>query len=202
METRESLMQAAAELMREVGFDSMTTAAVARRAGVSEGTIYRHFPSKEALAQAVFADIWRIFNEYMEVHLPPREQPIERLEAFWPLTLAALAALMPRYGALAQQEHLHFAAKHDKSGLLPAGCRQYVASLEEAIGLAQRCGRVRADVDPSIAAHFFFFGAHQAIDFYGDPHSPQPAAGERLSRQVFDQLFSLMRRALYSGEAA
>src|SRR5512147_951324 len=96
--TRQKLMQAASELILGVGFEAMTTAAVARRAGVSEGTIYRHFASKEALAEAVFADIWRIFNDFMERQLPPREQPKERLELFFRTTLNALDALMPLYG--------------------------------------------------------------------------------------------------------
>src|SRR5512142_3130691 len=103
METRQKLMHAASELILQVGFETMTTAAVARRAGVSEGAIYRHFPSKEALAEAVFSDIWRIFNGYLEAHLPSRERPHERLEAFFRLTLTALDALMPSYGALCQQ---------------------------------------------------------------------------------------------------
>src|SRR5512147_2434156 len=128
--TKDALLAAAAELMREVGFDAMTTAAVAKRAGVAEGTIYRHFQSKEALAQAVFADIWRRFNAHFEASLPPREQPVERLEAFFPLTMAALEAIMPHYGSLAQQEHLYYASKHSPGrGRLPDGTREYVALL-------------------------------------------------------------------------
>jgi AcrR family transcriptional regulator len=197
IKTKDALMQAAGELMREVGYDGMTTAAVAKRAQVSEGTIYRYFPSKEALAEAVFADIWRLFNEYLETHLPPREQPVERLEAFWPLTIKALDALMPKYGNLAQQEHLYFTAKHhNKCFELPPGCREYVALLEEAIRLAQTAGRVRPDVDPSVAALFLFFGAGDLMEFYGDMHNPDPTQ-QRIPPAVFEQLFMLMRRALY-----
>jgi AcrR family transcriptional regulator len=200
MDTRESLMHSAAALMVEVGYDVMTTATVAKRAGVSEGTIYRHFKSKEALAEAVFADIWRIFNEYMETHLPPRDRPEERLEAFFPQTLAALSALMPKYGTLAQQDHLHFAAKHGHPHALPCGCQEYVALLAETIRLAQAAGRVRAEIDASVAAHFFFFGAGQAMEFFGSPKSPEPR-GERVPAAVVEQLFTLMRHGLYGGIA-
>jgi AcrR family transcriptional regulator len=196
METRQKLMQAASELILEVGFEAMTTAAVARRAGVSEGAIYRHFPSKEALAETVFADIWRIFNDYVERHLPPREQPQERLEAFFRTTLSALDALMPTYGALCQQDYLHYVAKRFPLEALPDGADKYVGLLQESIRLAQQEGLVRPEVDSRIAAHFLFFGAGQAMDFFGDPHHAVKGA-ERLPESVFSQLEDLMIHALY-----
>ncbi len=196
-ETRQKLMHAAAQLILEVGFETMTTAAVAKRAGVSEGAIYRHFPSKEALAEAVFADIWRIYNSLMEKHLPPRERPKERLDAFFKATLVALDELMPSYGALCQQDHLHYAAKHVHSATtLPDGAREYVALIEEAIRLARDAGHVRPEVEPRVAAHFLFFGAGQALEFFGQPHDTQKG-GERLPPDVFNQLEDLMIHALY-----
>jgi len=200
MNTRETLMKVAGELMREVGYDDMTTAAVAKRAGLAEGTIYRHFPSKEALAEAVFADTWRIHNEYVDAHLPPRDRPIDRLLEFLSVTVSALDALMPHYAALAQQEHLHFASKHcaahhGAQGELPPGAREFVALLEETIALAQKAGAVRPEIDPSVAAHFFFYGVGNCMEFYGDPHSVR-AADERLPRAVFEQLMHLMRHGI------
>ncbi len=47
--TRGSLRTAALRLFAEHGYDGTTTAEVARTAGVSEMTLFRHFPSKEAL---------------------------------------------------------------------------------------------------------------------------------------------------------
>ncbi|MEH6380683.1 MAG: helix-turn-helix domain-containing protein [Dietzia cercidiphylli] len=48
-QTRERLLRAALELMGDRGYDGVTTAAVAGRAGVSEMTLFRHFPTKAAL---------------------------------------------------------------------------------------------------------------------------------------------------------
>ena len=198
MDTRQKLMQAASALILEVGFEAMTTAAVARRAGVSEGTIYRHFPSKEALAEAVFADIWRIFNEYMEAHLPPRELPRERLDAFFRTTLAALDALEPQYHALSQQDHLHYAAKRRAGGPeLPDGASEYVALLEETFRLAREAGHLRPELDPRVAAHFFFFGAGQAMEFFGELHHTREEGGTRVPEDVVDQLEALMIHAVY-----
>ncbi len=47
--TREALLTAALELFAEHGYDGTTTAAIAARAGVSEMTLFRHFPTKSAL---------------------------------------------------------------------------------------------------------------------------------------------------------
>lgn len=47
--THEAVSRAALELFLERGYDVTTTAQVAERAGVSEMTVFRHFPAKEAL---------------------------------------------------------------------------------------------------------------------------------------------------------
>jgi AcrR family transcriptional regulator len=50
---REKLVGAAAELFASDGVD-VSLEAVARRAGLGIGTLYRHFPTREALVEAVY----------------------------------------------------------------------------------------------------------------------------------------------------
>jgi AcrR family transcriptional regulator len=52
--TRERLLRAALELYGSSNFLSTTTPAIAERAGVAEGTIYRHFTSKEHLLNEAY----------------------------------------------------------------------------------------------------------------------------------------------------
>lgn len=47
--TRAALLRAALELFDERGYDSTTAAAIAERAGVTEMTFFRHFPSKDSV---------------------------------------------------------------------------------------------------------------------------------------------------------
>jgi AcrR family transcriptional regulator len=55
-ETRERIVTAARELIAEGGYVAAQIAAVADRAGVAVGTVYRHFPSKSDLFAEVFRE--------------------------------------------------------------------------------------------------------------------------------------------------
>src|SRR5918994_944417 len=49
----ELLLDAAARVFGEVGFEAATTNAIAARAGVSPGSLYQFFPNKDAIAEAL-----------------------------------------------------------------------------------------------------------------------------------------------------
>ncbi len=52
-QTKEKLLQAALEMISERGYLGATTRQIASRAGVTEVTLFRHFPSKEKLFEEV-----------------------------------------------------------------------------------------------------------------------------------------------------
>jgi AcrR family transcriptional regulator len=51
----EALLDAAASVVEELGYERLTTAMVAERAGASIGTVYRYFPDRIAVLQALAA---------------------------------------------------------------------------------------------------------------------------------------------------
>src|SRR5437763_5421416 len=53
-ETRERIVSAALDQLAEGGYASASVQAVAARAGVATGSVYRHFPSKADLFTEVF----------------------------------------------------------------------------------------------------------------------------------------------------
>lgn len=76
---RQALVAAALALVEEVGVEAVTLRAVARRAGVSPGAPYHHFPDKVALLAEVAREGFAALAEQQERH---REvDPGDRLEA-------------------------------------------------------------------------------------------------------------------------
>jgi AcrR family transcriptional regulator len=60
--TREKLLAAAQELFAARGYHATTTALLAQRTDIAEGTIYRHFSGKDALYSAVCRGVWERFE--------------------------------------------------------------------------------------------------------------------------------------------
>jgi AcrR family transcriptional regulator len=69
--TRERVARAALELFTTQGYHPSTTPQIADRAGVAEGTIYRHFQSKEQLLNEVYRSAVRLFIDVV------REAPVK-----------------------------------------------------------------------------------------------------------------------------
>ncbi|HVX74996.1 MAG TPA: helix-turn-helix domain-containing protein [Bradyrhizobium sp.] len=66
-------MTAAAEVIHERGYDAATMAEIAERAGAKIGSLYRFFPSKEVLADALmqrYADMVDVACDDIDARLP------------------------------------------------------------------------------------------------------------------------------------
>ena len=82
---REALLAAADSLIAEVGVDEVTMEAVAVRAGVGKGTVFRRFESREGLMAAVLDRSETAFQASIISGRPPLgpgAEPMERLVAF------------------------------------------------------------------------------------------------------------------------
>lgn len=171
---RERLLEAAAVLFGAAEGE-VTLSAVAARAGVGIGTLYRHFPTREALVEAVYRnEVDRLCDaaETLLRQLPPE---------------AALADWMDRYAAM-------IAAKHGMAEVLTrvrdsdadamartkARIRQAMTLLLDA---AAKAGAIRADAD---ADDVLLAAAASIWAIAGQPDWRQRAG--RLLRLVLDGL--------------
>jgi AcrR family transcriptional regulator len=96
--TRERLLRAARALVEEGGYGAASVAAVADRAGVASGTLYRHFSSKEELFVELFRSVCdrevRAMRSVGE-GMPAGATQVDRLEEVL-ATFAARALRAPR----------------------------------------------------------------------------------------------------------
>ncbi len=75
----DDILEAAARVLVDVGFEQMNTNLVAERAGVSVGSLYQYFPHKDALVAELIAR--RAYEEQTFMREWIGELPTENLEA-------------------------------------------------------------------------------------------------------------------------
>jgi AcrR family transcriptional regulator len=131
------LVRAALELFTTQGYHSTTTPEIAQKAAVAEGTIYRHFDSKEHLLNEIYRAGVRLFAGTVK-ESPPTLQCRERLEriaATWREVAVRNPAVvqlvfMSRIGSLLDQKSRDIA-------------RDFRAEVEKVIASGKAAGEVR-----------------------------------------------------------
>jgi AcrR family transcriptional regulator len=101
-DVRERIVRAALDLLAEGGYAAASMNAVARRAGVATGSVYRHFPSKADLVAVVFRRASQREVDTL-VEIGAKLGPAERIAA-WVEVFARRALAEPRraYALLAE----------------------------------------------------------------------------------------------------
>ncbi|GAB2860637.1 TetR/AcrR family transcriptional regulator [Actinoallomurus bryophytorum] len=149
METRDRILDAAAELMRTRGIVRTTTKEIAKAAGFSEATLYKHFRDKEEL-------LLRVLGERMpgfaRVEVTPGEGRVE--DNVWRLMRGALdfyRETFPMMGPLLSEPRL-MAAHHERINEYGAGPRKAVDRTAAYFRAELDLGRLPAGTDPDAAA--------------------------------------------------
>jgi AcrR family transcriptional regulator len=147
--TRARLIEATLAVVAEVGYARASTRAIADAAGVSEGTIYRHFPDKASLFFAAALEPSAAVLQWVQGL--PALAGTGTVEDNLVAAVARLAALQERVFPLelAIQGDPELAAQRRATratgGPMPGGPPDAIGAY---IAAEQRLGRVRADVDP------------------------------------------------------
>jgi AcrR family transcriptional regulator len=91
--TRAALFGALSELMRERGFDALSLADIAARAGVGRTAVYNHFPDKESLLLGFIEHETSSYVRSLEASLAEVAEPVEQLRVY----VRQQLALAPSY---------------------------------------------------------------------------------------------------------
>lgn len=152
MPTRDELIHAAEQVIREHGIAGATTRAIARAAGCSEGSLYNHFRGKEDLIRSVVTSRMSGYVDYAR-DLPERAGTStveEHLVQLGRLAIPFFRRLAPMFAAaLSDPESARDRAArtgHDH------GPRQAIGRIVEYLRREQQAGRVSPAATPEGAA--------------------------------------------------
>jgi AcrR family transcriptional regulator len=179
LETRERIVEAAERVMREKGLARSTTKEIARAAGYSEGTLYKHFESKEDLFLAVLAERLPSFVALVE-ELPMRVgrgTVRETLEEVASNALAYYGEIVPMAASILSEPAL-LARHREELRKRGAGLWMINETLASYLEAEERLGRVREDADPEAAAAMVLGACYQRAFFRSYLGEDVPAEGE------------------------
>jgi AcrR family transcriptional regulator len=134
---RELLLEAAAKIF-SAGGPQASLEAVAREAGVGIGTLYRHFPTREALFEAVYRHEVDLLGDLAE-QLARDCEPVEALKTWFQANVRLVAA---KRGMI---EALQLAA-HGSSELKAYSYERMMGAIRLLLDRAVRAGEIRDDV--------------------------------------------------------
>ena len=176
---RELLMAAALEAFTERGADDTSLEEIARRAGVGIGTLYRHFPGRTALLEAVYTDqVAALCQRAGE--LAASQSPGAALTSWM--------REMVEFGATKHNLTSALAADYDKDAPVFSACRDdLLAAAATLLTRAQQAGAVRPDV--------------QALDLLRLSHGLAAATAGAADADQAERLLSLMLGGLLTDPA-
>jgi AcrR family transcriptional regulator len=144
---KETIHRAALACFAERGYDATRIKHIAERAGVSEGAMYRHHPSKEAIARELYATA---IGDHVRLLDAAAQAPGTALDRLAGMARATLGAYRARPDAFVF-------ALHNTGSLmpgLPEGSEYPLHVIERAIAGGQREGLVRPGPTNVLAAAF------------------------------------------------
>ncbi len=187
-ERQRQIAQAALELISEEGVGGFTTAALSKRVGLAEGTIFRHFSSKEDIALAAID----LLEERLRESFPDEEgEPLEQMGLFMRHRLQLVVAHRGVFRAFFSDQLAMIAGRD--------GVEKMERIKGESVDFLRRCldeaaaeGKLRSGVSPEFllrviqgTVHGFLFGSGPAEE------ESQP---QNLARRTWSSLVELIGR--------
>jgi AcrR family transcriptional regulator len=152
-ERRAVTVETVLALAAERNPNDITTSAIAERMGVTQGALFRHFPSKDAILDAVMQWVADRLLGALDAAAARAATPLEALEAMFMANLGFVAEHpgVPRmmFG------ELQHAAMTPKKRMAATLIRRYRERLATVIEQGKAAGQIAVDLDTDAAATLF-----------------------------------------------
>ena len=158
---RARLLDAALDLFETRGFDGVAVPEIAARAGVAVGTVYRYFPSKEALVNALYRHWKGVYNDLILSPLPRGLEARDRFTTYWQ-RMTLFARTHPRATRFMDLHH-HGAYLDEESRSMS---RRYAEAARTFVEGARAEGAIR-NLDPIMVVALMWGAATGLAKFAG-----------------------------------
>ena len=149
--TRDHLLKAATHLIQSRGLARATTREIAREAGCAEGTLYKHFETKDDLFLAVLLESFPTFETALDLTNQPEAGIAENLQQIAMAAIRFFEKVLPTGVALLADASL--LARHRKRlRSKDRGPRHLYEAVAKHIASAQDLGQMNRTLDPLAAA--------------------------------------------------
>lgn len=184
------LLQVAAHLFREKGYLATSVRDIAQAANMKSGSIYYHYPSKDALLEAVMERAIGAFNDAVGSALVALA-PNHTFEDRFRVAVAAHLRTVHQYGdfAVASRQSLDKLPEKSRQAHVKMR-RQYGEIWRQLFEQARKDGLLRADVDTG-PLQMFILGALNWTSEWLDPkRTDLDAAADHFSDLVLNGLLA------------
>ncbi len=152
-ERRLVIVETVVELAGEQNPSEITTAAIAKRMGLTQGALFRHFPNKDAILQAVMEWVSERLLSRIEKAIAAKSSPLDALESTFMAHVDFIGEHpgIPRmlFGELQRAEET--APKRMAQTLL----RRYGEHLDRLLEQGKACDEIDGKLDNEAAATLF-----------------------------------------------
>ena len=153
---RDAICNAALSLFAEQGIDATSTRAIAERAGAAEGTLYRHFSSKDELAEHLFERGAKQFGAHLQSVAGAEDAPTTRLRALIRGVFTFAETQPDAFQYLLSMHHTGILER--RNGTYPPPMHPFIQTIEAGI----ERGTFRA-LPPALATGWLIAMAQRAI---------------------------------------
>lgn len=183
----DALIAAARALAAEQGMDAVQIVPVAARAGIAAGTVYRYFPAKTALIEAVVADVSQAELAAMRGAADAAPGPLSALAAAI-VTFAARSLRHRRLAWAVIAEPVEAEVDHARLAFRKALTAEVESRLRAAIA-----GSHLPDQDPAVSAPALVGALLEGLI---GPLAPDPGDSAPRSREIVQMMTLLLLRAV------